>query len=450
MAYHYARGKSLSKAVGYLIKSGEKGLKHHALEESRRYFRQAYDLLTSANPAAPGKNALLLEVINRWAFVFYYRGDNKGLHDLLRRHRREADSTAAGARGGMFYAWLGCVSWHRGLFSEARTVLETAIDIGKRNQAPAVIGYANAWLCWVLTELGHPLEALSKARLAQDLWKNKALDHYVYFNSLAGQGYAHWHRGEKKETLATSERLLEFGNRHKNLRSTVLGLCCRGWGQLVDGDLVAATQCFRQAVKISVDPWYAQFPKLALCYGQASAGELTEAKRHLDQIVAFSRRTGTEFIGEPGMFFESAVRALRGKPAPALERMAAQLETWRSNGSRLRYVSCAHILAQVHAALARSPGGRRPFGATAPKNKSAAAAAHYFEQSIDIAGQIGARGVLGRALLNRGLMEASLGHSARARCSLNRALDVFTDCDARNYMNQAMTAINSLRPAPCS
>ena len=45
LAFHFKQGRSVLKAVHYLMKSGEKCLKKFAVEESDRYFQEAYDLL---------------------------------------------------------------------------------------------------------------------------------------------------------------------------------------------------------------------------------------------------------------------------------------------------------------------------------------------------------------------------------------------------------------------
>ena len=47
LAYHFARGQSVTKAVDYLVKSGEKSLARYAVEEAHQYFKKAYDILVS-------------------------------------------------------------------------------------------------------------------------------------------------------------------------------------------------------------------------------------------------------------------------------------------------------------------------------------------------------------------------------------------------------------------
>ena len=42
LAFHFARGQSVTKAVDYLLKSGEKCLARYTVEEAHKYFREAY------------------------------------------------------------------------------------------------------------------------------------------------------------------------------------------------------------------------------------------------------------------------------------------------------------------------------------------------------------------------------------------------------------------------
>jgi len=46
LAFHYKQGQSVSKAVDYLIKCGEKSLNRYSLDEAHRYFQEAFDILS--------------------------------------------------------------------------------------------------------------------------------------------------------------------------------------------------------------------------------------------------------------------------------------------------------------------------------------------------------------------------------------------------------------------
>jgi len=71
LAFHFRRGHSTAKAVDYLIRSGEKSLKRYAVEESHEYFKEAYQLLTEEPAKTKEEPELLVDLLNKWAYVFY-------------------------------------------------------------------------------------------------------------------------------------------------------------------------------------------------------------------------------------------------------------------------------------------------------------------------------------------------------------------------------------------
>ena len=75
LAFHFKNGKTFDKAVDYLIKSGEKSLNRFALEESHRYFKEAFDFIQSRRNRTNIENERLVDLLNRWGLVFYYLGD---------------------------------------------------------------------------------------------------------------------------------------------------------------------------------------------------------------------------------------------------------------------------------------------------------------------------------------------------------------------------------------
>ena len=96
LAFHFKRGQSLHKAVDYLMKSGEKSLKRYAIEESDQYYQEAFDLLKNKPAMTDEEKRLLIDLLNKWAYVFYYRGDFRGLVSLLSNHEGLAESCGQG------------------------------------------------------------------------------------------------------------------------------------------------------------------------------------------------------------------------------------------------------------------------------------------------------------------------------------------------------------------
>jgi class 3 adenylate cyclase/tetratricopeptide (TPR) repeat protein len=441
LAYHFQRGENREKAVIHLIRSGEKALQKYALASSHRYFKKALELVGQ-------KEVQMIEIVNKWAFAFYYQGNNRDLLGLLQHHRPTADKLEDPAQRGMFYAWLGCAHWHKGAFKSAYRHLQYALQLGKSCNSRDIIGYACAWLSWVCTEIGQPGEAIDYAKSAITIYETEDVDPYIFFNAQAGKGYACWHMGKKDAAHQVGQKLIEFGQKRSNPRSQVLGHCCLGWSHLVAGDIESATRCFDRAVAVSADPWYAKFPKLAMVYGYASCGQIDTAEEKVNEILAFSEASGIDFLGAPANFFNGLIQVVKGDLNAGTTTMESQLREWQKSGSRLRFASFAQILGQVYAGIHAKTVEFKPRQLGTKVSPAAQKALAWFDKSISVAEKISIRWALGNAYLNKGQLEILLNHRDAARDSISTALTIFRQCDSEVYVKKAVTALAALQKLP--
>ncbi len=411
LAYHFQSGQSVGKAVNYLAKSGEKCLQRYALKEAHEYYNTAFAMLHSQSDKLPKKDSLLIDLLNKWSLVYYYRGQYKELLCLLTQHQAIADSLPNTDKRGMFYAWIGCALWHRERFKEAHQHLMKALAFGEKNKDFTVVGYACCWLSWVCTELGLFDDAIGYAERAQRIFRVDRRDDYIYVNSMCGMGYALWHRGDKSKTLEVGNALLDFGRKQGDYRAKGMGYCCIGWSHLIGGDLPQATPYFEKAVHVSVDPWYSLFPKLALAYGLILNGKVCDAEKHIEEILEFSQQFGAEFAGKPALFFHDMILVSQGRFNQGLQILEESCQGWRQSGCRLRYAACGSMLAIVYADLARKARARRQKKFALHADKKATA---YFQDSIESAKQIGANAALGRAYRFWGLAYQAKGDTDKA------------------------------------
>ena len=63
MAFHFARGLSLDKAISYLMKSGKKSLARYSIDESHQYYKHAYELLHGKADKTKPETELLMDVL---------------------------------------------------------------------------------------------------------------------------------------------------------------------------------------------------------------------------------------------------------------------------------------------------------------------------------------------------------------------------------------------------
>ncbi len=425
LAYHFQRGHSVYKAVDYLAKSGEKSLKRYALEEAQKYFDAACEILNRQTDKLGKTECLLIDLLNKWSLVYYYRGRYRELLSLLTRYQAVADSLPHNGKRGMFYAWLGCALWHRERFKEAHHYLLKALALGEKSKDFTVVGYASCWLSWVCTELGLFDDAIEYAGRAQSIFKSERRNDYIYVSSMCGMGYALWHHGDKAKTLEAGNVLLDFARKQGDYRAKGMGYCCIGWSHLIGGDLAKATPFFEKAVQVSVDPWFSLFPKLALSYGQIANGNIYDAEKNIEEVLGFSQRFGAEFAGKPALFFHGMVLVNQGRFKQGLQILEKCCQSWRQNGCKLRYAACGSMLAWVYADLAKKARIRQQQKfAVYADNKST----DHFQKSIENAKQIGAHAALGRAYRDWSNVYHERGDTKQAAKCVSQADNYFRLC----------------------
>ena len=181
LAYHFKQGRSVHKAVEYLVKSGEKSLERYAVEEAHQFYRQAYDILDKKTRKTEKDRALLIDLMNSWGYVFYYLGDVGTFTRLFESHRETAESLNDTARQGMFNVWLGIGIYMAGRMKDANEFLRKALAYGEKHKDQKVIGYACTWLCWIGAEMGNYAEGKAYGERAQHIAQSFPSDQYLFF-----------------------------------------------------------------------------------------------------------------------------------------------------------------------------------------------------------------------------------------------------------------------------
>jgi tetratricopeptide (TPR) repeat protein len=69
----------------------------------------------------------------------------------------------------------------------------------------------------------------------------------------------------------------------------------------------------------------------------------------------------------------------------------------------------------------------------------------HFKKAIDVAKEIGAKGILAQAHLDLGLLHKAKGRSDRARDCISKAIELFEQCEAEVYLKQAKEALDFLQ-----
>lgn len=437
LAFHYQRGRSTFKAVHYLIRSGRKSLKRCALAESQVYFEDAFTLLKKMDVEDPKVQANLSDVLINWAFVFYYLGDFKGLLALLESHLDLAESEGARAVRGRFYAVMGCALWHRARFRKSESFLLQAYEWGHSHDDAVTIGYACAWLAWVQSELGKFEAAMAHAQEGMRLYtEGRVNEHYIYFNALGGSAWTHLHAGRRADTESDGRKLLQFGRKHSNVRSMVMGHCAIGWSHMIEGDYAAALERSKKAQKISADPWYTQFPTMNFCYIKGAMGEISDVAAAITAMQAFSDKNGAEFSGDTARFLGGLVQLAQGKIAEGFATLEAQLTYWENRGSRLRRSTFGLFTAKAYLELYRQQDHLPMATAATSADALGKTCLHHLQATIAIAGEIGSHSILAQAHLALGVLYNISGDGQRAQEAFIEAEKNFEYSGGRHFLAQ--------------
>jgi len=451
LAFHFKRGQSLHKAVDYLIKSGEKSLKRYAIEESHQYFQEAFNLLTNKTGMTDEERGLLIGLLIKWAYVFYYRGDFRGLVRLLSDHERLAESRDK-AELGMFYAWLGLGLNGTGDVKSSYEYLGKALKTGEAIEDRRVIGYACTWLTWTCAELGLLQEAVAFGQRAQDISRSFESDPYLYFKSLSGLGYVYWQSGETRKTLEAGKALLDYGEKHSNIRSLVMGHLTMGLGYVTRGDFPSAIACLENGTRFSADPYYSQSLRALLGSVYLLSNQLDKSEAALEEVVAYSRESGAGVIGTLACIFMGALLIAKGRMSQGIKLLTEGQRTCLENQRRGIYALSEYVLAKVYSQIVEGSGPIRL--STMARNIgfliqnvpfASKKAEEHFNRAIEVAKEIGAKSTEGMAYLDLGLLARMKGKTEQAKKCFSEAIHIFEQSEAEGFLKKAKEALASLR-----
>jgi class 3 adenylate cyclase/tetratricopeptide (TPR) repeat protein len=455
LAYHFTQGKSLFKAVEYLMQSGKKSLGRYAVVESHQYYKEAYRLLMGKGLVTDTVKALLIQLLNSWTPVFYFRGNFRDLEQLLTQYIPLAESLHDKEQLGMFYVCLGMSYWAAEKFNDSYRYLQKAITFGEETGNKRITGHAYAWLGWTTAELGLPKEALYCGEQARRMSREINWEHYPNYHSWDSDGYACWVLGACSQIRALGKKLLDHGKTSLSIRCTTWGHTLNAWSAMMSGDFTSAIAYNKMALKSSTDPLYTQFPRLCLGMSYVFRGDLKEAKQALAEVLDFAQRSGCAYIGTPAQGFLSVVLVSEGRFKQGFRMLNGARKKWLDQNAPWRYTFSELIFGELFSAMAlkKMPisfaGIVKNIGFLA-KNLPCArekAEKHYISAMVS-AQKIGARAMEGQAHLGLGKLYSRTGHKDKARDCFASAIKLFKVCEAETFLQQAREALSSLETHP--
>jgi len=451
LAFHFARGLSLNKAINYLMKSGKKSLVRYSIEESNQYYKQAFELLDNKVNKTNDENELLIELLIEWAYVLYYRGYFKEMAEIFKSKKMIAESMEDKTKLGMFYSWYGWALFNQCKIADSYQWFEKALRIGEEEKEQHLIGYACTWLTWYYTASGKIDRAIEHGKRAQEISKVFKSDAYLYFKALGGLGFAYSVSEGKKKTLEIGNTLVDYGKKHSNIRSLTIGYGVMGAAYQFDNDLTAAIEAYEKAVQVGVEPFYVEFIRMNLALAYIMNGQIEEAENAINCVLEFSQGSGAWITGIPARVFYGAAMIAKGQMGAGLKRLEEGKQELLARGFMPYYLLCEYILAKVFSQIVE---GAEPIKLSKiiknmgflAKNAPFASkkAEGHFKKVIELAEEMGAKIVLGSACLDLGLFYKAKKRMDEANKFISKAVKLFEQCEADVYLKQAHEALESL------
>jgi predicted ATPase len=451
LAYHFKQGQSITKAVSYLMKAGEKSLKRYAVEEAHRYYQEAYDLILNITEKTREDELLLIDLILDWAMVFYYRADCIAFEKIFLSHEELAKTLDDQERLGMFYAWMGLIAYFREKYKDSYEYLQLASKIGETIQNEKIVGYACTWLTWTCSELGLLDEAIDHGKHAQKIAKILVSDHYLFFKSLGGIGLAYNYKGEIKNILEAGKQLLDYGQRHSNIRSTHLGYQTIGLSHMMAGNFELAKEFAQKAASVSVDPIYSMSGKMTLAFIYSIHGQLMEIEDEIKEIETFSRNNGYEVWGSPARMLYGAICIAKGRMSHGLKIIEGVKQEYKENGRKFMLGYSELVLANIYLQIVE---GAKPASlVTMAKNigfliktvpLAAEKAEKHLHKALEIAEELGSKANIAMICLDLGRLHKAKNRTQEAKDCISRAIKVFEEIEAEAFLLQARQALAAL------
>jgi class 3 adenylate cyclase/tetratricopeptide (TPR) repeat protein len=451
LAFHYKQGHSISKAVEYLIKCGEKSLNRYSLDEAQRYFQEAFDILSHKKNRSREDDKLIIDLLFKWYLVYYYYGDWKGLTELLLSHKDLADSLDDKASIARFYACFGFVLFFRFRPRESYDYLNRAILLGEEANDRQVIGYAAAWMCWTCTLLGIMDQGIAFGEKAQEMARFFPADHYLYMKSLSGIGENYYMKGETKKVYAIGKELLEYGRKYSNIRSMVLGHISMASSALTAGNFDMTIQSGQMGEKIVLDRFFRYLSTSYVASGYFLTGQLAEAQKILEELSSFSHEYGCELLELWSDLFLGAIYASQGHLTRGMTMIEEARRRSEEAGGKFILTVSYYFLGRVYKQIAEGTDSISPIMIVKNigfllKNVpfSAKKAENHFQKAIELAQEIGAKSWLGQATLELGLLHKIKGKTDEAKKCLSDAVRLFEECEADVFLKQAREELANL------
>jgi tetratricopeptide (TPR) repeat protein len=453
LAHHFSLGKSKIKAVDYLIKAAEKSMNRFSLQESHDFFSKAYEIILELPENQAGVDDIIVTLLNKWGFLFYYRGDFKSGLNIFSKHIKNIEKISDKEKIGMFYALYGYILFNSWKGEQGHEYLIKAKQIGHEIGNFEIVGYACAWLTFVYADAGRFKEGIEHGEAGLKLAKKNHLDHYVYYKCIGGLCYINVWIGDAAGSIEYGEHLIDYCEKHGQSRGLAIGYSfCKGAGEFCAGDFLTSIKSVEKAVAVSVDPLHNLASRHYLATVQLFLKRWEKGRQICGELVPLYESSGAHQINQGARLLLGLALAGIGELSKGEKLVLDALndfETPFSLGKRP-----FHILAYAKLYYEIILGDTKPTLSVVMNNLgfilknipfAFKKAIYLYEKSISLSKKLDAYGIEAMAHLDLAKLYRHKKNPSKAKDHIQQAIPLFERSGAYVFLKQARELLEDLK-----
>ncbi len=450
LAYHFTRSPAEKKAAEYLIKAGDKAFKRYAIDEAHYFYLTAFKILNDMNQKSQYEEMLFMDLLIDWAMIYHIKGAFSEYIDILKKYENFAATLGNNEKLGMFYARLSNALHFNLEIKDACVYAQKALKIGEEIRSEKIICYSCTSLCYALGELGSLDDAICYGRKVME-FSTYMTDRYLFRLLNSALSTAYYMRGDVSPCREIGLMTIDYGIKNNEPRCQSAGYRTLALSYLAAGDFATTIEHAQKAVRGCPEPYFYLWAKAVLGMSYFANGQNREAEEAFEEIVRFDQDYNSRYVGTVAQFFIGVLKIIRGELGRGIGFLEDLIMFFSQNGDQYRLAGANHILGRVYLKLLLG-GDKKNIGFIL-KNFGfliktvpflSAKAETHLNEAINVAKNIGAKGILAQALLDMGQLRKTKGLKDEAKKYIGDAIQLFEECQADAFIKHAREILFSI------
>jgi class 3 adenylate cyclase/tetratricopeptide (TPR) repeat protein len=344
LAHHYREAEMVDEAVSCLIEAGRKSVEQYALTEAHRFLSEGHALLTDRQRSAE-QDRTLIDLVNTWSFVHYYRGTIDEWVELLRAHLSVAEHIDDLSARSLYLACLGNALWFNGDLRGSLDALDRALALQPADAETEGSRHARAWRAHTLMMMGRLTEAeaieVPRGQLS-----------YPVFKGMSGVAFAATFGGHLVRARQLIDELLRLGKAAGNPRAEAIGCvveCAWRW-TVLDPD---AGESAVHGLEAARDDIYRASNAFPLALSLITDGRYAEARDLTEVWLPKMRARGNYWIAAVLEVIRSAADVALGRMSAGMRDLLRTEAELQARGYAFPALVARLTIARVHILVAR-------------------------------------------------------------------------------------------------